>query len=580
MASSSELPLCHSCNNTFTESFTFPNPEELLAIVGSNPRHHPTSWVRAIIDEAPAEISRYDGILGDFQLVVGAMTARRDALKQLYERCTHVEGPVGRLPNELLALIFDLTAKEKSPTSEPVDPEEWEDEANEELSSIAGGTLFVCGQVCSRWRSVAMNTPLLWTNISLDMRCWTLPVETIRASVRHQQMIQLLKARLERTEQLPLTVQVCGMGACQPQALHILAQTSPRWRAASFSLDCTMFINLAAITGKLPNLEVLALHFLDESDEIEDIVVVMPDETKYFVDAPRLRQLEFCGAAAAVVPLPLQQLECCGISGIEGEDLSDLLTIMSTLPIDGKLHTEINLSAVRADLPLALVPTVSPVSDFEIESQLDDEDDSLLALEELFSALTLPRMSRLALFGMLVPKTYSPLLWPHSAACAMLKRSGSCTMLRALCIQDVVITEAELLELFPLVPALEFLALSDHPSSVIALASVRSDNVVITDRLLKALTPATDDTSSYPWFLPRLECADFRTLGQFSDQVLEDFVGDRLIFRDNKGFACAFLWLPGYPYHLRDETLELFEGWTEDEKLEFECREFDHIEDQ
>ncbi|KAJ7146852.1 hypothetical protein C8R44DRAFT_864570 [Mycena epipterygia] len=578
MPLSSSISLCNSCDTTFTQSRLIPTAErsaQLLQILRTNCAHRETSGIRAAISAVPAELARYDEELARLDCIFEKIVAGRAALQQHYDQCVAViDAPVRRLPNEMLLEIFNLCGQPTQELSmDPVAPQSWEYEAQKEVRRVAGGHLFPLSQVCTQWRELVTGTPTLWSTINLDLRCWTIPVETMRASYLHQQMVQFLKVALERGRQTLLTIEVYGVGECHPHALQTIALAGHRWRSASFTLDCGMLKNLSAVTGNLPILETLCIHVLKENSE------ALSDVARYFSDAPQLRTVEFCGPLAPVARLPLEQLHHCAYRGVEPEDLPSLLSQFTQLSSAQEVLAQINLEAVRAALPLELPSVVSQIEELVIDSVQDNGDDSFHALAAIFGALTLPRMQGLRLLSM--PNTEQPLYWPQPAAHALFVRSASRHTLQALSLNDVAITESDLLDTLAELPSLLYLFISDHP----ALAAVDGNPAhhLITDSLLKKLTPEGDPEKGRPktWLVPNLEIVDLRTLGQFRDELLLNFIGNRALHHTSVGsFECALLWLPGYCRQLTDATTDLLTGWVEIKELLFTCREYDPNEDQ
>ncbi|KAJ7655419.1 hypothetical protein B0H17DRAFT_1146464 [Mycena rosella] len=560
----SQISLCHSCDNdnAFTQSTLLPSATQsaaLLAVLRTNCGHSQTAAMRAVIAAAPAELARYSEELARLDTISEPIVAGRKALQKLYDECVCVvRAPVRQLPNEILVEIFSFCRDaDTSPTVtlEPVALHHWEHAATAELRRVAGGALVSLAQVCAKWHRVVLGTPQLWSCITLDLRCWTLPVETMRAGARHGQMIQLLKAALARGQQTPLTMQVSGVGEFHPHALEVLALSARRWRHVSLAMDCAMLKNLSPVAGNLPLLETFMIQPLSEDEEVLADVI--------------------SGPLAVAASLPLAQLQRCGYDGVCPEDLPALLSAMAQLPPASEFRAQLHLEAIRAVLPLDLPAIESQIGALDIELMKDQNDDSYHALGALFEAITLLQMQRLTIFGMPQVGLHNQLCWPHPAAQALFARSGSRRTLRTLCIPDVVITEAELLECLAELPALEYLFISDHPS--LAAAS-NVPHLLITDSLLEALTPSLANPADC--LLPRLKIVEFRTLGRFSDSALLDFVGGRLTLRDKAGFECAVLWFPGHPRKPDVLTTNYLETWTVEEGLLFICREFDPNEDQ
>ncbi|KAF7352438.1 hypothetical protein MVEN_01208400 [Mycena venus] len=81
------------------------------------------------------------------------------------------------------------------------------------------------GQICCRWRAVALSTPELW--------CYLTPVVSILQHLPPSAILPVLSAYLERSGQLPLTLTVNGLW---PQALIApLLSQSNRWGHVNIS---------------------------------------------------------------------------------------------------------------------------------------------------------------------------------------------------------------------------------------------------------------------------------------------------------------------------------------------------------
>ncbi|KAJ7915811.1 hypothetical protein B0H13DRAFT_2324078 [Mycena leptocephala] len=186
-------------------------------------------------------------------------------------------------------------------------------------------------------------------------------------------------------------------------------------------------------------------------------------------------------------------------------------------------------------------------------------------LAEIFSALTLPAMQRLYLYG--VQGSGQPLYWPHMEGLALLLRSGSPTTLKSLSLHDVMITERDLLQCLADLPLLQYLFVSDHPG--LEDLPGKPANHVVTDSLLKRITPAQN-----------LEIVDFKTLGTFTDDVLLEFVVQRsLLASIDEPFECALLWVPGHARQLKDQVIGVLNSGMQQGRLVFTSREYDPNEE-
>ncbi|KAJ7758653.1 hypothetical protein B0H16DRAFT_1370405, partial [Mycena metata] len=265
MPPAEEISLCPACDSVFKRSALLPCPSrsaELLKILRTNSGHGDATAVRALISSLLAELPRYDKEIGRLDAIFETLTADRSALQKLYEQCVGVlDAPIRRLPKEVIVEIFRFCNEPTETCQDPIPPSLWAHEAQRELRRVAGGPLIALSQVCKHWRLITLGTPLLWSKITLDLRCWELPA----TSFAHQKMIRLLDRALDRSQQTPLDIEVSGIGQCHPQALERLALASPRWRSATFVVECDMLRHLSKVAGKLPLLETLRINALTEN---------------------------------------------------------------------------------------------------------------------------------------------------------------------------------------------------------------------------------------------------------------------------------------------------------------------------
>ncbi|ETW77498.1 hypothetical protein HETIRDRAFT_421621 [Heterobasidion irregulare TC 32-1] len=99
-----------------------------------------------------------------FKQIDGKIAALREALSSLREWRNRLP-PVSRLPPELLVSIFSLLAADEAPTVR---------------YRISLGWIVV-SHVCSHWRRVALDSPVLWANINFDLSSWWIQTMLDRA---------------------------------------------------------------------------------------------------------------------------------------------------------------------------------------------------------------------------------------------------------------------------------------------------------------------------------------------------------------------------------------------------------------
>jgi hypothetical protein len=445
-----------------------------------------------------------------------------------------------------------------------------------------------------------LSTPLLWTQITLDLRCWTIPMQTRRTLRVRRWLVELLHRALACGQQVPLTLEVSGVGECSPWALGPLVYHAHRWRSATFNLECDVLSSLTAVAGKLPRLEKLSIKCMDEEfDTLEEVA-------QAFSDAPRLKKVEIIGPASMVAHMPIEQLQKCSVNGMASVDVASLVSNMGRLTASD-LNIQLNFPVIEADIdaasPLNLVPVVSNVESLTISSENETGDSTDVVLAQLFKALTLPTLARLHLHGK--SDSGKPLQWPHSAALSLLRRSAMQNTLHGLVLHDVVLTERELLQCLGHLPQLSYLFVSDQPAIPQDGAPAIPAHHLITDSLLERLTPMPG-TPPEDFLVPNLAIVDFKTLGRFSGKALLNFMAARCAVADARclldveleaqheaasgnpakkttacprKFECAVLWIPGYMRQFGEETRTAIDAYEMTGHLTLISREYDPEDD-
>ncbi|KAL1710997.1 hypothetical protein EV121DRAFT_284946 [Schizophyllum commune] len=201
---------------------------------------------------------------------------KRELIRKLdaqIDRHRALLAPVRRLPNEILSEIFIYAL-----------PDDW--------SMVPAGTRVLnVTQVSHTWREVAFGTPFLWSSIyvSIDKN----PPAKWEA---------VLRARLERTAQVPLHIRVRMMphqvrtlnkvvGFWSDEWWNLLCRQAHRWQTAV--LDN---VPVAAVGGP-GGLELTQLHRLDVTvdrrREAADDMDICAKYTRFLQNAPRLREVSF-----------------------------------------------------------------------------------------------------------------------------------------------------------------------------------------------------------------------------------------------------------------------------------------------
>ncbi|KAF7293826.1 F-box domain-containing protein [Mycena chlorophos] len=225
---------------------------------------------------------------------------------ELVAQLAQLTYPILTLPTELTSIIFEFYA----------------DMMNDAYSSFKGGP-FVLGQVCRRWRDIALESSKLWRNVR---------VETGACEGKEQ----LLDLWFRRASKTLLRVQ---LSTEDPSLYALVAGHAEKFEAITCDLpppnDCT----LASIAGRVPNLRRLDLYLA----EIHTPLTV-------FADAPALRELNVhfapFGSLEQLV-LPWTDLTSASFD----KEVPNLLHIVSRMP---NLET-LKLPAAKYILPPKII---------------------------------------------------------------------------------------------------------------------------------------------------------------------------------------------------------------------------------
>ncbi|KAJ7265287.1 hypothetical protein C8J57DRAFT_1006678, partial [Mycena rebaudengoi] len=202
---------------------------------------HPPAHLGATMSTVAAGLTQYDIELARLRAQFNGVVARRAALQEHYDRYASLLAPIRRLPSEILVEIFDicrhwghhsLTFLHQQRKTHPLEQ----------------APLLILAQVCSRWRSLALNTHALWDAIELTATPGREPVDEV---------MRLLTVALRRGGNSMINVTVSG--SAYPQALELLARHSERWLTLRFSCASSSLQYLSAIRGHLPLLRTVEL---------------------------------------------------------------------------------------------------------------------------------------------------------------------------------------------------------------------------------------------------------------------------------------------------------------------------------
>ncbi|KAK7057895.1 hypothetical protein R3P38DRAFT_2599469 [Favolaschia claudopus] len=524
------------------------------------------------------ELVRYDQALDRRGTFSETVVSDRAELESFLHACQSVaKSLIRRLPNEILGRVFYFCHQEREFSFLPIREEARIEELRQELWWASGGNLRILSQVCSLWRGIVLDTPELWSHITLDLRSWADEWETREAPESLLQDDAMLQTALARSKAVPLKVEL-NAPKCHPLMLQTLVRSSSRWRSATLYFDCRMIPHLACVEGNLTSLEVLCLHVVtSEWDEDEDEALdeaALKQMIKFFSDAPRLQELDYRGPISVLENLPLKQLQqlVCNV-----EDGNDCLSLHRLMPefTDLDLDVQLSLDTLAKSLPLNLPRVEASISSLGISCVRHCDRGFQGVLREVFEALTIPSLRHFGVAGE-VTVWAIPVQWPHREGLALFERSKVAQNLRSLRFRDIIIREQELLECLAALPMVDDLSITDYA----VLPGSMSSHNLITNKLLRKLTPNSVDRANT--LAPNLMNVEFKTLGDFRDDILAAFIHGRVGHASRHlnlvPFNLSLVWMCRYMWKLGPKSQKLADVLQREGKLCFSVRDAEPTE--
>ncbi|KAJ7628245.1 hypothetical protein DFH06DRAFT_1442162 [Mycena polygramma] len=364
---------------------------------------------------------------------------------------------------------------------------------------ISQHQLLSLSHVCSSWHTVILGTPSLWATVELNLMT-TYPISTATLD-RIRRRISL---SLERSHKHPLYIH---LRITRPEdarvILPLLVQHSARWRILDMHITHSIVQFLSAAKGNLPLLEYLKLGGVQRHPAILDV----------FQNAPKLTRVKVWGPDTASLGLPFGQLSSItylcqrGVRAIP-EGIADIRHCSSQCKISIR-----NLDITHVPIPIHdFAPIRSNIVHLHLEIRdRKSAEHSREVVGAILRSLTLPCLTGLILRP---PPGSRPYYWPREAFSAFASQSLCRENLTELSLEDMVITEDDLVACLVNMPALNDLVLSDVPRR-------KQVNILITNSLVRRLC-----------WIPTASCLVPRLhhiiLDSFDDNVLLEFVISRL----------------------------------------------------
>ncbi|KAG7440058.1 uncharacterized protein BT62DRAFT_1081140 [Guyanagaster necrorhizus] len=234
---------------------------------------HPTGILLTDLDKArfDKEIPLLEHQVRYFNEQIPLLVSRRDQVTLSLAKRRSALALVWHLPPDVLREIFSQVA------------------ADHDSLDLSGGA-WTLGQVCALWRDLVLDTPLVWSRLTLK-------------GVYTSQSLQVLAEYLRRSRNCPLHIR--GTFIVHPQSASVdlfeavfemLIKSSPRWKFVCFVIPAEFLKHLSALCGKMPLLEEARIHLCtycrDNPDGVEwrHLFSNIPSLRKMSLDGPMLSE--------------------------------------------------------------------------------------------------------------------------------------------------------------------------------------------------------------------------------------------------------------------------------------------------
>lgn len=438
MTSTSNM-ICAKCGHVLATDIQVPSfPVPDLIHEPRVPSQSEASLIRRTLSGVHADISCLDDEIKRFQETTQELLRVREILSNYAKENEAILTPIERLPPEILSEIFLRLL-----------PPTWGSESN---LMVPRKVVMLPGQICRRWRKVALSTPKLYTSITIGREHGSVELE-----------VALIKVWLARSGNLPLSLDYT-LFLTRPitdfhPAIDEALPHSDRWKNVSLAYPLSSVRNLGVIKGRLRCLEILTI-------SLEGDLEVQGHQIDAFEIAPQLRSLGFASPIPPhILTVPWPQLTNFNID-IRRYSLEDCLNVLALCP---------NLATCTLAWDYSpLITRHPPIHLLHLQSlNLEGYSDG----SNLFLHLSLPALRE---FDYLHGD--DDVEWNHSEFISLLSRSQCSLQRLLLSMQETFISDVDLIRCLEHSPNLvELELLTDHifgtPSSALFLLINRpSDN--------------------------------------------------------------------------------------------------------
>ncbi|KAJ7067395.1 hypothetical protein C8F01DRAFT_666822 [Mycena amicta] len=317
----------------------------------SPPTDAQASVIHQAIQNTESRISSLDSHITELKKTLEQCQLRRQELVAFAHLHRGVVSSLRRVPSEILGEIFKHVVQE----------------------SRYGKVEALCrlSVVCGHWRTVTLNNPLLWRNITLD---------DLDAQKNTSRESRVISAQIQRSREAPLIVTIVTAHKFYPPTLPVfdlLLMSSARWQRAGLTLWPEHFAHISQSGAAFSSLSTLKLHVYNSFPQ---------NASRFFKSLSALTDLtlETAVPIRSNLGIPWAQLRTCRLSHVS---LKDVAHVLSLLPPQSSLSLR---SSGRWHGPL-------PSSTTSFISALSLDNCNLDFVDQLLAILTSPTLKKLAI---------------------------------------------------------------------------------------------------------------------------------------------------------------------------------------
>jgi hypothetical protein len=276
-------------NNTFCvpeqRMSSEPSSRDLtLATATTSRAHEPTANERAALAADRARITEIEAQMAELHHSLDLLQQEKDSLQDRLDAYTY---PVMTLPNEITSEIFVrfIPAYPKCPPLRgPHSP-------------------LLLGQICRKWREIAVSTPALWRAVALFFRL----------EAPHEQKLRVLETFFNRSGAQPLSITLYSGQVGRSRIVPALTETLHSYSLRCQHLKLTTYLDaLRSIDGSFPLLRSLTIDVFFEGLAESDSAVTLA-----FNQAPLLQNVSIGSYDGFYFDiLPWRQLTVLVVRGI------------------------------------------------------------------------------------------------------------------------------------------------------------------------------------------------------------------------------------------------------------------------